>query len=357
MSSDEKPVLRPERTRDDLVRAALVREGLPVDGDRDGRIERLEEHYNSCGGDVFDCDECGYPTPAIEGESEPPPCHFCGYSEGATEDRSSVAIAPSSPSSALALPESGPIPAGAEEQLDAAIRRYATGAREMAAAGWDMGDAAREIDERKLYLARRDRKGQPIFRTFDDFARAELGRSGAHTRQLIRMATTYTREQAVAIGESKLSLLSRVADPEKRAALLPAAETSSLRALATKVREANVGEEPRPDRLGRKRGRRGEPKIVAPFMPRAEEPAENEAKEAPKRRITLSIEEGPHKVKLWGKKSVPTAPKRRAQTLADCPTGKLTLPNGTRISIRIGRSEGEEGGLYAELTAFEVDDG
>lgn len=323
----------------ELVDAALDREGQPNDGTPKERIERLKAHYEALPNDrLADCDECGFPSPAEE-----PACSFCGHS-----DVTGIAIVDTASAELGDLVE-------AERRLDAAIGRYAGAGREMVGSGWDMGNAAREIRESKLYLARRGPQGEPLYRNFEEFCRLELRRSARDIRQMIDVSENFSREDAIQVGTTKLGITLRVIDAERRAPLLDMARDPAVtvRQLTEATREATKDQAPKIDRLGRahkKMGRRPKGPIfppVAPFLPKpAEEP---QAEETPKRvrRLTLAIEEGEHQVLLWARRNSP-GDRRRAREVTDGPVGRIRFLNGTQMRIRVFRGEK---GMYLKIEA------
>lgn len=332
-ASKKEPDLR-------LVDEALEREGLTVIGGSEERVERLKAHYETRPQhELADCDVCGFGSPAEE-----PACAFCGHSDA----ENPAAIVEALPSDLGDVAE-------AEHRLDQAIARYASAGRDMVGSGWDMGNAAREIRESKLYLARRAPKGEPIYRNFEEFCRLELRRSARDIRQMIDVSENFSREDAIQVGTTKLGITLRVIDAERRAPLLDMARDPAVtvRQLTEATREATKDQAPKIDRLGRahkKMGRRPKGPIfppVAPFLPKpAEEP---QAEEAPKRvrRLTLAIEEGEHQVLLWARRNSP-GDRRRAREVTDGPVGRIRFLNGMQMRIRVFRGEK---GMYLKIEA------
>lgn len=385
-----------------LVDAALVRAGLATKGTLAERAKRLADYFErgeadpAGGGEVelLDCSECGYPSPKSE-----PACCFCGHAgEGAEE----------------VPPDVSADPAGAERRLDAAIGRFNAFGREMVGAGWDMGNALREIHEHRLYLARREANtGQPLYRNFDEFCRDELKTTAQNARRMLDVARAFSRAQAVTVGTSKLSLVLKVTDPEAQARLLAAAPTSTVKELHEEVRRATAGEPPREtDRRGRawsppapkldveprqytptpgtrvvaipsnpsRPGGAGEVKrhvdggtrvevllddgptlstfrkeevaISAPTATSSTDAAPAKPPPKPRKRLTMVVEEGPVQVKFYARKRRP-GDRRRAQTFADAPRAVYRAANGTKVTVRLHKGER---GIYATLDFAEVKD-
>lgn len=341
-SKKQEPDLR-------LVDEALEREGLTVVGSAEERIDRLRVHYEARPAhELADCSECGFATPADD-----PACAFCGHSDGET----GLTVADASPSLALQNVEE------AEKKLDQAIGRYAAAGRDMVGSGWDMGNAVREILDNRLYLARRGPKGEPLYRNFWEFCRAELNRSAVDVRRMIAIASEYTRQEAVEIGTTKLGIVLKIADPSKRAPILDMARDPdvSVRQLSEATREI-VKESPREvARDGLRMGGRANPrprKPPAPIFPPApfiSRPAQDDrpaGEEKPKRakRLSISVEEGEHQVLLYAQRTSPTD-QRRAREIADKPAGRIRFLNGTQMRVILLRSEK---GLFAKLEFTEA---
>lgn len=330
-----------------LVDEALEREGLTVIGASEERVERLKAHYEERPQhELADCSECGFASPAEE-----PACAFCGHADG--ED-------------SAAIVEALPVDLGdveeAEHRLDQAIARYASAGRDMVGSGWDMGNAAREIRESKLYLARRALKGEPLYRNFEEFCRRELHRSSMDVRRMIDVASNFTRQEAVEVGTTKLGITLRIADLQKRAPLLEMARDPdvSVRQLHEATEKVAKTQAPRLDRIGRPHGggkRKADAPIfppVAPFLGRSaaqDEPAEGE-KPKRVRRLSVSVEEGEHQALFWARRNSP-GDKRRAHEVTDGPVARVKFLNGTQMRIRIFRGDK---GLFAKVEFTEAPD-
>lgn len=333
MNAKREPDLR-------LVDEALELAGQTVVGEPEERVARLKDHYEKLPDDqLSDCSECGFGSPIDHAA-----CDFCGHTGGAE-----VILSPGG----LGLSSEE-----AERKLDQAIARYAAAGRDMIGSGWDMGNAAREIRESKLYLARRGPRGEPLYRNFEEFCRRELNRSSMDVRRMIDVSSNFTRQEAVEVGTTKLGITLRIADPERRAPLLEMARDPdvTVRQLSEATSEVAKAQAPRADRLGRPHGggRKRVPIFppVAPFMarpaPQAEPASVDKAKRP--RRLSISVEEGEHQVLLYAQRTSPTD-QRRAREIADKPAGRIRFLNGTQMRVILLRSEK---GLFAKLEFTEA---
>jgi len=313
----------------DLVKAVLVREGLPISGDPEELTGRLKKHFASYPDhEMSDCSECGNGSPADD-----PACAFCGHSGDG--DGSTLVTLPGVSEAVTSLGDR----AEAERRLDAAIGRYGSANREMVGSGWDMGNAIREIRDGKLYLARRGAGDQPVHRNFEEFCRRELKTNAGHVNRMIAVAENYTREQALAIGTTKLGLVLKVFDEEKRAPLLEMASRPevTVKQLAEATRQAVKDQPPRPDRLGRKTAHayRASAAVfppaapVAPFIPKASGQV------------------------LFSERRKGPGDRRRAFELTDGPVARMRCLNGTQIRIRLFKGDK---GIYAKLEFSEAPD-
>lgn len=426
----------------DTMKVSLVREGLPVPktASATAMARALQKHFDASGKALVRCDDCLGVSP-----SDPvayPACPFCGSAEpieevpGAVRDIvaaklvgpvrvGEIAVAPLSevvvddaapPAGGLVLHSGEVLPAerGADEKkLDGALERARVYRQEMKGAGWDLGNVLREIEERKLYLARRDSKGAPVHSTFDDFCEREFDCSGRWARSMIDVAREFTREQAMGLGARKLTPLLRLGAAERQEMVARAAEMTTReveREVAAKTegqprresaREGDtaiptngqpsrraairelVAQKPelrdKPREVAKALGLDVSAKVVkkalqptkaqlkstkdlptkhARVFPRpvdqaaqAAAAAETAKKPRPKKLTVIALE-GRAAVALYARRRKPSDV-RRAQSLADEPQGRLRMQNGTEvlISLRMGKA-----GLVCDVTFAEVVD-
>jgi hypothetical protein len=170
--------------------------------------------------ELGDCSTCG-------GDSDMrlDACPFCNDSEVSGTDGS---IAPSDDE-----PNAEEVKATLAKhtvaELDANIRCVQTLKMKAARGIWELGDAIRFNYDRHLWKLRVSKKGVPVFKTFRQFAQAELGMSNMHAHRLMRVAAAFTREEMESVGVTKLNLLLQV-PPEKRDPLVEAAKSGASRA-------------------------------------------------------------------------------------------------------------------------------
>ena len=206
----------------DAMRVALVREGLPVPRDGASALavaQKLQAHFEKEAAKLVECDECGGLSPGDLASY--PTCPYCGSSEpidaAPTPDAepgqpsASTVVVPFAPGEVVGAPVEADV-----RKLDDALARAQLYRQEMKGSGWDLGNVLREIEEKKLYLARRDDKGVPVHPTFDQFCEREFGCSGRWARSMIDVAREFTREQAMDLGPRKLTPLLRLGAAEKQ---------------------------------------------------------------------------------------------------------------------------------------------
>jgi len=215
-----------EALKVEVMHVSLVREGLPVPQkgvSAPALAAKLQAHFESGRADLVRCDTCNGLSP--NDLASYPSCPFCGSSEPIAADGApaqagaeatgapSAAVVPFVPSEVVGAPAE--VEADVRK-LDDALARAQLYRQEMKGAGWDLGNALREIEEKKLYLARRDGKGVPVHPTFDQFCEREFGCSGRWARSMIDVAREFTREQAMDLGPRKLTPLLRLGAAEKQ---------------------------------------------------------------------------------------------------------------------------------------------
>ncbi len=372
-----------EKLSQQAISVALVKEGLAIGGTVAAMAKRLQKHFVDGAAPLVRCDECNGDSP--DGPGYESSCPFCGSAEPIEERPSPTgAIVPAAPAEIVPVVDAVVLPAAArrsrdaeERKLDAALDRARVYHAEAKGAGWDLGNVLREIEEGKLFLARKDAKGVPVHSTFEKFCQAEMGVSGAWARNMIDVAKAFTREQAMALGPSKLVPMLRIAGDE-RARLLEAAPEMTSRQIAAEVKaiagderrvtDRDGGTRPHVNREGLKLGTkkrreqhlRETPKRAEPLLfPRpVEQGAKVEEKAAKKgrpspRKLTMIAREGQVLVPLWSAKRKKPGDERRAQTIADDPKGRMRMTNGTELVfvVRMGKK-----GLVIDVTAAEVRD-
>ena len=161
------------------------------------------------------CDNCGgVSTSATD------VCPFCGIGdepnvepeeaepeEEAADESTSLALVPST--------IEGKIEAPAVE-LDAAVQEILVLQRGHAASAWLLAKKVSEVSKDQLWKQRRDDEGNPKYRTFEQFAQAELNMSRKHATDLLRLFVSFSEEDFRLHGPTKLRLV--LAAPEERQA-------------------------------------------------------------------------------------------------------------------------------------------
>ncbi len=133
-----------------------------------------------------------------------------------------------------------------ESDLDAGVDRVKTLVKEELVNYHRLGRALYDIFNNKLYKARKDEDGKPLYRSWDDFVESEIEIiGGRRARVLMDVATEFTEEQVVTLGVEKLRIVSRFND-EDRKKLLEKAPTLSTRALAAAAAEVMPATPPPP---------------------------------------------------------------------------------------------------------------
>lgn len=251
--------------REDALMAALAEAGLSAEGTVAERATTLEAYYlgqkQPVGWDdrlvteggkgawhlqcMIEAGGCGYHSIATR-----PHCDFCGDGQaeiGTTAPvDTSAAMTVVSPSSDSAIDgelieDEGGIPPpgapdGSVEELDAAVnavnearRALDAGERTVTGYEWDLGQTIFTIFRRTLYVQRKKDGGAPLYSSWPQFCKAELGISSGTANRLMRIAVNFSRELACDLGPSKL------------AELLPAAEAQA----AEDQRAARLGSAPK----------------------------------------------------------------------------------------------------------------
>jgi hypothetical protein len=392
MSSAKKSAAAAERKdptdllNGETIKDALVRAGLSTKGSVLEMATRLQSHFTSDpehvknGSREYDCDVdaggCGYPFP-----TNLQTCAFCG--RAAEEGDKDAPVSPTPIPTSGVVRASGAALADADEQekkLDYAVERARVFSREMVGAGWDLGNTIKQIYEQKLFLARRGKDGAPVHPTLEAFCKAELQMTSTYARNLIDVATNFTRAQVVSLGTTKLVAIARVDPGPERDRLLEEAPEKSAAEIGREVRTVVAAQPPKKDRRGQTHGGGRKMTIggardlpsaeptpaiypppstftrapVAPFLsdapaPEGAPPVEDVVVPPP-RRLTLAAEEGTYKVLLYAPRKTPLS-KPRAQTLADSPKGRIKMLNDTEIVVVVGKSDK---GLWVKLSFLEL---
>jgi hypothetical protein len=227
-----------------------------------------------------------------------------------------------------------------EEALDVALAAVKKAKDAGAMSFWEMGQAVLHIYDQRLYTQRKAEDGKPKYKSFEQFARQELAMSKRHVFRMMDVARLYSRDDFQAVGVSKLAMIAQV--PEEMA-------TEMLERARAGLPLAQVTEEVRRLAGGKRRtaadtGRRESPGKGATGAAGTKVKKEKTAKPVPKPgpdELTVVTTKERLKVPMFarpklgrGHKASEVEPKRAMKVDQD-PAGKIELPNGTEMHVRI----------------------
>lgn len=200
-------------------------------------------------------------------------------------------------------------------------------AKGFASGTYDLGKKLMEIYEGKLHLERRDAAGAPRYAGWKEFCRGELGLDGKYALKLMDVSQSFTREEFLKVGPTKLIPLLRIPE-QARQDLVKSAPDKPRSQILEEVR-AMVGDKVRD--TGRAAASAGGANLQQGGRGKANGKAEpTEAKED-QNKITVALVAKRHRVKLYAKGK----DERRAKTMADLPKGTMELENGTRMDFLV----------------------
>lgn len=234
------------------------------------------------------------------------------------------------------------------DMLDTAIKGVFAGVAEMdrnvSGSSWDIGSKLLEILDKQLWKARVGEDGKPKYKSLNAFCRDELEWSTTHVYNLADVAKTYTRQQCVDIGMTKLSLILK-APADKQPALLTKAADPKVSKRDIEAEVAKV----KPEGVKRKTGRKETPAGV----PGSKKDKKGQGKKANAEKkgevITVSKILGQHTVMLFKKPSDPKlTPTEHARLITDEPVGWRELQPGVREYFQV--LEGADGKLTIKIT-------
>lgn len=227
-------------------------------------------------------------------------------------------------------------------ELDEALAKVVSLRETAALDHYDLGAALFDIYSRKLYLARRNDDGTPMFKAWNQFVDAEVSISPAYTYRLMFVASEYSREQVQSIGVKKLMYIGRVAK-EDREQLLAGAREKSTDEIAEEVRRLALPGAKAPTTNASTKSRDTSKATKARLAAQASDAA------------TVIESRGEITVGLaLGKKSIPlfkAGTSKRAKTLAQVPSAEETLFNGVVVRYRV---ETTDDGLVLQVERVRV---
>jgi hypothetical protein len=126
-----------------------------------------------------------------------------------------------------------------EADLDAAVERFAQHKGAFGDAYWQAAQELRRIVDSNLWKTRA-KDGSPVYTSWHQFVRCELGMSPESARNLLRVATEGSREEVERIGPTKLGLILQAPEDKREELKELAATGASKRDIESRTREANA---------------------------------------------------------------------------------------------------------------------
>lgn len=218
-----------------VIGASAKKLGVKVAGDIVAKHHALAEHFKKEGGSgraLFECTSCG----GLSTED----WTKCPYCDGVLDDEQEVAASVMLSAAKLEVTEeAGPngeavvtIEATGEEvftvaDLDASVKSITDRKASAQSSVWELGEAIRDNYERGLWKLRLKEGGKVAYTNYKRFVEAELSMSHTMAFNLMTVAKQFSREDVVAIGPTKLSIIAKVEDPEARGRLLEGARNGA----------------------------------------------------------------------------------------------------------------------------------
>ncbi len=263
------------------------------------------------------------------------------------------------------------IPSGTEEELDAkkaeAVAIYGdvmAGAARVAVDVGRLGRVLGEIEDRKLYLQRRDEKGVPKYKSMSQWMNVELDFGATYGFDLMVFARKFTAEEIAALGPARLKYLARTIGTEAGKALAKEAAEKQLSVGEVRDRvnelappEPRAGKSAPPsgtgfsgtrddddDAQGEEQGSAPAPSSAAPKpgrpVPKPSTAPKQAAKPEPER-ITCALLPGRQTLPLLARTMKKGALPKAAKKLGDDPWCEVVHPNGVVQTFRVIVVKGE----------------
>lgn len=227
-----------------VIGASAKALGVEVKGDIVNKHHLLTAHFKKLaakGETLFECDACG--GLATENFQQ---CPYCGQEldddEAAAQTEAALDDAVEN-SVVEIVTTAEPVTELTVAELDAsvtAIRFLRKGAEKSL---WELGESIRDNHERGLWKLRM-KEGKVAYTNYRRFVEAELGMSHTMAYSLIEVATKFTREDVAEVGVTKLAIIAKIEDPEKRSRALEGAKNGASKREVVAI--ANEGKEPEP---------------------------------------------------------------------------------------------------------------
>jgi hypothetical protein len=277
---------------------AQLRIEVPKKADLPKRVGMLKQFFETQNpSDISNCDECQ--ADSLTSLSR---CPFCGSGEAETNG-------------ALTHTNGAALVLKAAPELDAHVAEIRSIQQQTGRVGWLLCKAIADGVRSNVWKSRVDGAGKVAYKTYEQFAAAELGMSKKYVQSLIRIYERFIKEVGgkelvEQVGTSKLRLLI-AAPPEKQEDVLEKIKKgASKREVAKAARDEK-------------------------------KPAKAKASATPSGKratITVAAIEGKGKFRLYAK---PANPKeafdektaKRAKRMTDTPWGWLDLTNDVRVDI------------------------
>lgn len=100
--------------------------------------------------------------------------------------------------------------------LNRAVRNIKKYSRHAATAIWELAGELKEIRDKQLWVFRLDKKGNPKYRSFFDFCRAEVVISEAYIRRLIAVREHYSLTDLKKYGVARLYISTRLPEYNRK---------------------------------------------------------------------------------------------------------------------------------------------
>lgn len=151
------------------------------------------------------------PAPPVELHDEEPAPPSAPGGSSPSEPPSSGSLVLSSEDAAAAAASAGVQPSKDEvEDLDRRVSRVRELIVTFQVNGWDIGNELNQIHDSKAWLARRMPSGAPKYRRFGAFVETEFGNDKSWAHKFMAVARTFSREQVLARGISRMVLVVQV---------------------------------------------------------------------------------------------------------------------------------------------------
>ena len=115
------------------------------------------------------------------------------------------------------------------EALDQAVARVREKQASACKSYWELGLEIQAIVNSRLYLARKNEAGKPVYKDFPSFCKAELGMAHVTAYDMILVTRSFTKEDVERVGFTKLKTIARLEAPERERLLEAAKSDASLR--------------------------------------------------------------------------------------------------------------------------------